>query len=337
MLKITFRFGAVLLGLVVGANCIAATSFKIATVSPDGSVWTNALRSAGEQLKDATEGRVTLKIYPGGVMGDDPAVIRKMRARQLHGAIFQSGSFGKSIPELGAYNLPLKFRSLHEVTEVRAEMDEALIDVMREAGFESFGFVTLGFAHAMSNKRASSIDQARDLKVWTPKGDIAAARYLESFGISPIPLTIVDVLTGLQTGLVDTVVAPPVSVIALQWHTQIDYLLDIPFMYIFSIVAVDKARFDRLEEGDKKVFTTTMKTAIQEMEKINVRDHRSTKEALAHLGVTIVSPSDAELAEWRTQAKAASQGWVRENSRAGDFYHSMEAALKRVRTASVEP
>lgn len=337
MQKITFKFAALFLGLLVGTHCIAATSFKIATVSPDGSVWTNALRSAGEQLEEATEGRVTLKIYPGGVMGDDPAVIRKMRARQLHGAIFQSGSFGKTIPELGAYNLPLKFQSLEEVTKVRAEMDGALIDVMREAGFESFGFVTLGFAHAMSNKRASSIDQAQDLKVWVPKGDIAAAQYLESFGISPIPLTIVDVLTGLQTGLIDTVVAPPVSVIALQWHTQIDYLLDIPFMYIFSIVAVDKARFDSLEEGDKEVFRATMVSAIEDMEKINVRDHLSTKSALAHLGVTIVSPKDTELADWRTQAEAASQGWVRENSRAGDFYQSMEAALKRVRTATVEP
>ena len=337
MRKITSNTALTILVLLVNANGLAATSFKIATVSPDGSVWTDALRSAAAELAEATEGRVTMKIYPGGVMGDDPTVLRKMRARQLHGGVFQSGSLVQRIPEVGAYNLPLKFRSLEEVAKVRAELDGTLMGAMRRAGFEPFGFVTLGFAHAMSNKPARSLLQARELKVWVPKGDVDSARYLRSFGISPIPLTIVDVLTGLQTGLIDTIVAPPVSVVALQWHTQIGYLLDIPFMYIYSIVAVDKPRFDRLDENDRNTFKTAMQTAIHSIEDRSVQDHVDTQGVLAQLGVSVLTPTDAELADWRLRAEVASQEWVRDNARAIGFYESIEAALSRFRSAVVEP
>ena len=329
----------VALGIVLAMNVggVAATTFKLATISPDGSVWTNALRDAGKQLEASTAGRVTLKIYPGGVMGDDVAVLRKMRARQLHGGVFQSGALQKSTPELGAYNLPLTFRDLNEVGKVRAEMDEKLITAMRRVRLESFGFVTLGFAHAISTKYVGSIAQARELKIWSPKGDVSAARYLRSFGISPIPLTIVDVLTGLQTGLIDTVVAPPVSVIALQWHTQIKYLLDIPFMYIYSIVAVDKPLFDRLSKEDQKVFRTTMTAAIEKIETLNIRDHQKTKEALTQLGVTVISPSKEELLEWREQADIASSEWIRDNPTGTEFQRSMSAVLQQIRTASLDP
>ena len=76
------------------------------------------------------------------------------------------------------------------------------------------------------------------------------ARALDTFGIAPIPLTVVDVLPGLQTGLIDTVASPPVAAVALQWHTQLDYVLDIPLMYVYGLLAVSERRFRRLSDTD---------------------------------------------------------------------------------------
>ena len=329
------RIAVTVLSVVLGWSCVAATSFKLATVSPDGSAWTIALRNVGTQIESATNGRVKFKIYPGGVMGDDTAIMRKMRARQLHGGVFQSGAFSISVPQLNTYNVPLLFRSFEEAIRVRAVMDEELMNDMRERGFEPLGFVTLGFAHAMSSKYVSSVAHARQLKVWVPKGDLSAIQFLRGFGISPIPLTIVDVQTGLQTGLIDTIAAPPVSAIALQWHTQIEYFLDIPFMYIFSIVALDKKQFDRIGVEDQKTFRTLMRATLADIEDLNIKDHVETRNVLKKLGVEFVSPSADEMAEWRGVAAKASEEWINSNAAVTEFYRRLNNTLKEARTSVV--
>ncbi len=93
---LTFR-GLLAVGLLVlAATPVHAVVFKIATVSPDGSAWMKLLREAASDITTRTEGRVTFKFYPGGIMGDDKAVLRKIRARQLHGAILTAGGLNQT-------------------------------------------------------------------------------------------------------------------------------------------------------------------------------------------------------------------------------------------------
>ena len=120
-------------------------------------------------------------------MGDDRAVLRKMRARQLQGGIVQTGALEPVSSAVQLYNLPMFFRDFEEVSKVRSEMDQLLIQDLADHGFEAFGFVGVGFANAMSSKSGSSIQDARRLRVWAPKGDAGAVRLLDAFGIVPVP------------------------------------------------------------------------------------------------------------------------------------------------------
>ena len=129
--------------LVVGQAATAQTTFKIATVSPDGSAWMRDLRRTTSLIEAQTEGRVKFRVYPGGVMGDDRAVLRKMRARQLQGGIVQTGALEPVSSAVQLYNLPMFFRDFEEVTSVRSEMDQLLIQDLADHGFEAFGFVAL--------------------------------------------------------------------------------------------------------------------------------------------------------------------------------------------------
>ena len=169
----------------------------------------NLLRQAGADVETATKGRVELRFYPGGTQGDDRDVLRKMRIGQLHGGTVRTGVFGGIYSDIQLYNLPMVFRDLDEVDAVRKVMDRVLIEGLAEAGFIAFGIAEVGMAYAMSTKQASAIADARRLKVWSPQGDVPAARTLEAFGISPIPLTIAEVLQSLTSGAIDTVAAPP--------------------------------------------------------------------------------------------------------------------------------
>lgn len=311
----------------------ASTTFKIATVSPDGSAWMKDLRNTTKLLTALTEGRVNFRIYPGGQMGDDRAVLRKMRARQLHGGIFQTGSLDNVSPTVQLYNLPMVFRDFDEVTAVREKLDQALVDELESKGFTVFGFVGIGFANAMSTKSGTSITDARGLKVWAPKGDAGSVRLLGSFDIVPIPLSLVDVLAGLQTGLIDTVAAPPISAIVLQWHTRLKYVLDIPFMYIYSVFAVQSSQFNKLSEEDQALTRKTLKDLLVRIETQNYADHAKSLEVLQANNLTILTPTDAELDEWRTTAHGAMADWVESGILYKEHVERLQTALDDYRAS----
>ena len=215
----------VLMVLLFSVGAQAATTLKIATLSPEGTGWMIELRKAAKNIRERTNDEVKLKIYPGGVMGDDKAVLRKLRVGQLHGAAMTSGGVLQPYPDIALYNLPLVFRNAQEVDYVRARLDEKLMAGLRENKFVGFGLAEVGFAYPMMKDPITAVDQFQNRRVWAPDNDPGALKAYASFNISPVPLPIADVLTGLQTGLIDTIGSPSIGAIALQWHTQVDYAL----------------------------------------------------------------------------------------------------------------
>ena len=320
--------------LLVSSPHAAQTTFKIATVSPDGSAWMRDLRRTTSLIEAQTEGRVNFRVYPGGVMGDDRAVLRKMRARQLQGGIVQTGVLEPVSSAVQLYNLPMFFRDFDEVTKVRSEMDHILIQDLADHGFEAFGFVGVGFANAMSSKSGTSIEDARRLKVWAPKGDAGAVRLLDAFGIVPVPLSIVDVLAGLQTGLIDTVAVPATAAIVLQWHTQLDYILDLPFMYIYSVFVMDARQFSRLEPNDQELTRKTFRTFLARVEQQNYADHDQAMVALERQGLTVLKPTDEEVSAWRAAATRAADAWVESDILVQDHVNLLEKTVETYRASA---
>jgi len=298
--------------LTLTAHPAAAVVFKIATLSPDGSTWMKLLRAAGEEIAAETEDRVTFKFYPGGVMGDDQAVLRKIRAGQLHGAVLTAGGLTQTYGDIQLYNLPMAFESMAEIDYVRAQMDASLFEGLRENGYVGFGFAEVGFAYAMSKERVRTLDEIRAQKVWVPEGDPGSELAISAFGVSPIPLSIADVLSGLQTGLINGVAVPPIAAIALQWHTQLSYALDVPLLYVYGTLAVQDRRFDRLSEADQAVFFRVMSETVAEVNARSRVDHERAVEVLAAQGIEWNSPEDGQVSEWQKTSDVAEEKLITE-------------------------
>ena len=235
-----------------------ALELKIATVAPDGSGWMRAMRAAADYIRTETDDRVIFKFYPGGVMGDDSQILRRIRVGQLHGGAFTSGGLAELYPALQAYGVPLLFRSLDEVDHVRAALDTELLAGLEEAGFVSFGFIEGGFAQFLSAEPVRSVEDLRRRKVWIPDGDPISLLSLERLGVSPVPLPVTDVMTALQTGLLDVVASSPVVALVLQWHTKVRYVTDLPVAYSYGIFAVDSRTFNRISADDQRIVREVM-------------------------------------------------------------------------------
>lgn len=297
MKKIIFFTAGLILAAVYAAH--AATTIKIATLSPDGSMWMEKMRKGAEAVAQKTEHRVEIKFYPGGVMGDDKSVIRKIHIGQLHGGAVIAGSMTQFYPDNQIYAMPLKFKSLDEVDYIRKNMDKFIVDGLEKSGFMTFGLAEGGFAYLMSKEPIKNIEELRKRKVWIPDDDSAIFEAVRAFGINPIPLSIADVRAGLQTGLIDTVATSPVGAIALQWHTQVKYLLDIPFLYLYAMLTVDKKAYQKLSPGDQKIVSDEMGRAFSEIGAENRQDDVKATQALKNQGIQFLTPSPDDMKEWQ--------------------------------------
>jgi len=276
----------------------SALTLKIATISPEGSVWMKKMREGAKEVAQKTSNRVLIKYYSGGVMGDDETVLRKMRIGQLQGAIVVAGSLSKFYPDNQIYSMPLNFKSIEEVDYVRKYIDRLIIDGMEKVGFVTLGLAGGGFAYVLSKKPVHTIGDLRKSKVWVPSNDETALEAVKYFDISPIPLSIADVRTGLQTGLIDTVGTSPIGAIALQWHTQVKYLMDLPLFYICGVFTLDKKVFSKLSAGDQSIVRDIMGRMFREVDRQIQKDNVQAMEALRNQGIKFISPSAEALDEW---------------------------------------
>jgi TRAP-type C4-dicarboxylate transport system substrate-binding protein len=295
-------------------------------------MWMRVMRDAAKEVAKQTNNQVRIKFYPGGVMGGDEAVLRKIRLGQLHGGVFVSGTLTKFYPDNLVYGLPLIFKSYKEVDYVRERMDGTIIQGLEKNGFVTFGLAEGGFAYLMSKKPIHSIEDLRKQKVWIPDNDEASLEILKTFGVSPIPLSLADVRPALQTGLIDTVATSPVGAIALQWHTQVHYVTDIPLFYLYGMLAVEGKAFQRFPLEHQAIMRETMGEAYSKIDRRIRKDNDEAFTALKNQGLEFIQPSKETLKHWKTSAFDATKQMIRSGRLSKDIVDVLEGHISDYRS-----
>ncbi|MFQ5635207.1 MAG: TRAP transporter substrate-binding protein DctP [Gammaproteobacteria bacterium] len=327
------RVVAAALTCLLTTGAAAAVQFKIATVAPEGSQWMLDLRAGAEQVAERTDGRVRFKFYGGGVMGNDKKVLRKIRIGQLHGGIFTANGLTERYRDIVLYGLPMVFRSQAEVDYVRQRMDPILLEGLDEAGFASFGFAGGGFAKLMGNQPVTRIEDLRGHKVWVPEGDRISYQAMEDLELAPVVLPITDVLTGLQTGLLEYIATPPVGAVVLQWYTKVNYVTEYPFAYTLAVMVVDKKPLSRLSESDRQIVTEVFTRVYENFEVQSRTDNEKAQEALRSNGLRFVDLEPALIADVQARVATSSRRMANNGEFSLELLDQMLGHLETFRSA----
>jgi len=304
----------------------AQQTIKIATIAPDGSVWMKELRAAAADVQAKTQGRVTVKFFPGGVMGSDAVVLRKIRLGQLQGGAVTGSDLSGVCRDATVYTVPFQFNNQAEVDAVRKVVDPMLADCFQKGGMRMLGLAGGGFAYLMSTHELRTRDDLRSSKVWVPANDRVGEMTFKNGGITPIPLPISDVFTSLQTGLVDTVVNTTSGAVILQWHSKVKYMIDLPLTYVPAYFLVEDKALGKLAPADQAAMLQAFAAAMARIDTTNRRENVQALAAMKHGGTQLLTPPPVEAARWRDIGVTTSRQLEQQNA----FTPAVTAAIRRV-------
>jgi TRAP-type C4-dicarboxylate transport system substrate-binding protein len=334
-----FQWGFSLIALVIVSMSVVtgvagATQLKIATVAPEGSGWMQSMRLAAGEIKSKTNGRVEIKFYAGGVMGNDKKVLRKIRIGQLQGGVFTANGLSERYRDILIYGLPLVFRTQEEADYVRERMDPLLTQGLDDSGFVSFGFAGGGFAKLMGNEPIGHLDDLRGRKVWVPEGDTVSYEAMVALNLAPVVLPITDVLMGLQTGLLEYIATPPVGAVILQWFTKVKYVSNLPLVYTLATMVIDKRAFSSISDVDQATVREILTAVYDDFDSQNKEDNLQAEEALAANGLKFIDLQPEIIASWREAARQANEKMAEKGLFSKDLLNALLSYVEEYRIAA---
>jgi TRAP-type C4-dicarboxylate transport system substrate-binding protein len=281
-----------------------ANVIRLATLVPDGSVWDRILREMGSEWSRSTEARVTLRIYPGGVAGDEPDIVRKMRIGQLQAAALTTAGLANIDPGFEMFGIPMFFDSYAELHAVLEKMEPILRQRLEAKGFVLLNWGHGGWVYFFTKNPVQTVADLKRAKMFAWAGDDQMVQLWRANGFQPVALAATDILTGLQTGMIDALPTTPLAALSLQWFRSTPYMVEVGIAPLVGGLVVTKQAWNRISAGDR----TKILAACRKVERrLAVEVPRQDTTAVAEMqkrGLKIARVGPEVAQEWRATAEA---------------------------------
>ena len=273
-------------------------TLKIGVLAPEGTNWSTHLKEMAKEIKAATDNKVKMKFYFGGSQGDESDVLKKMRIGQLHGGVFTGKTLGDVYKDIRVLELPFSFYSDNaKAAKALKALTPELNKGIQKNGLKNLGFFGIGMVYLVSQKKVTGLEELQGVKTWYWEGDRISKAMIDILKLSVVPVPLPDVLSSLQTGILQAAYAPPLGITSLQWDSKVSYLVDFPLAFAVGGFLVSQKSW-------KKITDTTYRNSIekiasqyiQKIDKSNVEDNRMALDAIKKKGITFLAfpPKDIE-------------------------------------------
>ena len=221
---------------------------KLATLAPEGSPWHELLVEMGQKWREATHGDVVLRIYPGGIAGDERDVIRRIRIGQMHAAAVTTEGLTEISRDMNVFYIPLLAESFDELDAIRDKLFPYLNPELEKNGFKVLNWADVGWSYWFTREAISTPSDLKRLRIFNWAGDYHSAELYKKAGFHPVPLSAVDVLPSLTTGLVEAFATHPMIALSMQWFASAPNMLDLKWVFMTGAIIISNTTWESIPE-----------------------------------------------------------------------------------------
>jgi len=329
----SFGYLLIAAGLLIGqaVHVEGAQRLRLGTLVPKGSSYYNHLKAMEAEWKKAPGGGVSLSIYPDGRLGGEAEMVRRMRSGQLQVGLMTTVGLSEIEPKVsGLQDVPLMFRSLDEVEHVSEALGDELATLMEAKGFVVLGWTHAGWVHFFAKEPIHTINDVRKTKIFSWAGNPEVVKVMQNNGFHPVPLETKDIVPGLQTGMISSVVLPPMAANFSQVDTRAPYMLKIDWGALVGGLVINKSTWDKLSKPQQAHLKAAAEKATKAIQEDGLREAEQSIAAMKKRGLTVIEPTPEELEEWRVEtAKAYPE--IRGLMLDEGFFDKVQSVLKAYR------
>jgi len=296
----------------------------------------NVMREYDAAVRKESKGKLGFKIYSGGVQGDEKDILRKIRLGQLHSAGITGVGIGEIAPIARILDSPFLFNSYEEVDYVFQNFETEFSTAFKNSGYILLGWAEVGFVYVFTNSPIYRKEDMKNVKMWMWEGDPIAEATFKSLGITPIPLSITDVLTSLQTRLIDGFYTSPLAAIGLQWWTRVKYIFSVPLADAAGAVVISKKMFDQLPPDLQEILLRNGKDYMKILTQLSRNDNKKALETLRKQGIIFTNPNSPNLINEYIETGKRARRLLVNKLYTEDFLIRMEQSIEKFRKSNDE-
>ena len=271
---------------------------KMATLAPKGTEWHGMLVELGQEWKAITRGKVQLKIYPGGIIGDERDMVRKMRIGQIHAAAITAEGLSEITPEFGGYFVPLAYQSSEDVQKVTEVLKPSFDQGLMEKGFKMLNLSEVGWVYWFSTEVIEEPKDLKKMKFFTWAGDFKWEQAWKKAGFNPVALASTDIISSLQTGLINTLPTMPIYALAQQSFGIANQMLDLKWGVLMAGIVIDLDTWNRIPKKYHNELMQSVNTIQVKYSDLNSDSESKAILAMKQYGLKINKISDYQRDMW---------------------------------------
>ncbi len=290
--------------LLVAGLPASARTIKLATLAPEGSPWYDIIRDMAETWEQASAGKISVRIYPGGVAGDEPDMVRKMRIGQLHAAAISGAGLPEIAPEVRALMMPMMLGSDEELDYVRQRIGPRLEAILEAKGFKVLTWGDAGWVHFFTRQPVVRPEDLKPLRLFVWAGDDAHVEAWKDAGYRPVPLAATEIHTALQSGLIDAFSTTPIAALSFQWFGQAKHMTDLKWAPLIGALVISTRTWRAIPDDLKPIFLEAAREAGARMRREIRKLGDEAVEVMKKHGLVVHQVPPAVAASWEKSARA---------------------------------
>ncbi|MFC1543362.1 TRAP transporter substrate-binding protein DctP [Candidatus Neomarinimicrobiota bacterium] len=272
---------------------------KLATLAPIGSPWYDVILDITQEWQEITDNQVQVKLYPGGVAGDERDLITKMRLNHIQAAAMTATGISEVDKGIWGLSIPLILDDYNQLDWLRAQIEDELVRRLEEAGFIALAWADVGWVYWFSRDPVYVPEDLKGQRIFTWSSGPNVEGLWKSGGFHSVSVASTDVLPALQTGLIDAIGTTPLVAATSQWFGIAKYMNPQKWSVMTGGILITKRAWEQIPAELRPKLRASIEGQQDRIHnEIRYMDDGAV-DVMKEYGLTVVELTPEQRASWR--------------------------------------